>query len=128
LLVSHRLPAFVCGLTAGDYLLWIWSSSGNHAALALVSGLTLPPLAAVCLCLLALTLVRLIASTARRAPAGALGRATAHDRDLRTRVSHRSSAARRPGGASSPAAAEREESLASTPVASSKPASRTLAA
>ncbi len=126
--MSHRLPAFVCGLTAGDYLLWIWSSSGNHAALALVSGLTLPPLAAVCLCWLALTLVRLIASTARRAPAGALGRAIARDRDLRTRVSQGGTAAKRAGAASAAASAEREESLATTPVASSEPASRTLAA
>jgi hypothetical protein len=56
----------VSGLTAGDYLLWSWSLSGNHDVLALISGLTLPPLAVVCLWLLVLSAARLIARTARR--------------------------------------------------------------
>lgn len=64
--MSHRPLVFVFGLTVGDYLLWSWSSSGNHAVLALVSGLTLPPLAAVCAWQLALGLARLIAGAARR--------------------------------------------------------------
>jgi hypothetical protein len=72
--VSHRPLVFVSGLTAGDYLLWSWSSSGSHAVLALVSGLTLPPLAAACVWLLALTVARLIARTARRPSAGARSR------------------------------------------------------
>jgi hypothetical protein len=37
--------ALVCGLTLGDYLLWNWSLTNNHDVPALVSGLTLPPLA-----------------------------------------------------------------------------------
>jgi hypothetical protein len=64
--VSHRPLVFVFGLTVGDYLLWSWSSSGSHDVLALVSGLTLPPLAAVCAWQLALGLARLIAGAARR--------------------------------------------------------------
>ena len=64
--MSHRPLVFVFGLTVGDYLLWSWSSSGDHAVLALVSGLTLPPLAAVCAWQLALGLARLIAGAARR--------------------------------------------------------------
>jgi hypothetical protein len=63
--VSHRPLVFVSGLTCGDYLLWSWSLGGNHDVLALVSGLTLPPLAVACLWLLALSVARLIARTAR---------------------------------------------------------------
>jgi hypothetical protein len=71
----------VSGLTVGDYLLWSWSLGGNHDVLALVSGLTLPPLAVACLWLLVISLARLIARTARR-PA----RRIAHGAPLRRRV------------------------------------------
>jgi hypothetical protein len=64
--VSYRPLVFVTGLTVGDYLLWNWSLNGNHDVLALVSGLTLPPLAVACLWLLAMSVARLIAATARR--------------------------------------------------------------
>jgi hypothetical protein len=64
--VSHRPLVFLSGLTFGDYLLWSWSLSGNHDVLALVAGLTLPPLAVACLWLLVLSVARVIASTARR--------------------------------------------------------------
>jgi hypothetical protein len=57
---------FVSGLTVADYLLWNWSLNTNHDVLALVSGLTLPPLAVGCLWLLALTVARVIARSARR--------------------------------------------------------------
>jgi hypothetical protein len=67
LLVPHRLLVFVSGLTFGDYLLWNWSLNSNHDVLALVSGLTLPPLAVACIWLLALTITRLIARYTRRA-------------------------------------------------------------
>jgi len=106
--VSHRLPAFVSGLTACDYLLWSWSSSGNHATLALISGLTLPPLAALCAWQLLLTVGRVIAGHARRSPVAAATRASAPT--------------------AAPAASLREEALASASAASSQPASRTLAA
>jgi hypothetical protein len=72
--VSHRPLAIVSGLTIGDYLLWNWSLNANHAVLALVSGLTLPPLAIACAWLLALTVARLIARSSResrRARSGA---------------------------------------------------------
>jgi hypothetical protein len=64
--VPHRPLVFVSGLTFGDYLLWNWSLNGNHAVLALASGLTLPPLAVTCVWLLALALARLIAHATRR--------------------------------------------------------------
>jgi hypothetical protein len=71
--VSHRPLVLVFGLTVGDYLLWNWSLNSNRDLLALVSGLTLPPLAVVFLWLLALSIARLLARTARR-PARRSGR------------------------------------------------------
>jgi hypothetical protein len=71
--VSHRPLAIVSGLTIGDYLLWNWSLNANHDVLALVSGLTLPPLAIAFLWLVALTTARLIARGSR-ARAGAAKR------------------------------------------------------
>jgi hypothetical protein len=69
--VSHRPLVFLSGLTLGDYLLWSWSLNGNHDVIALVAGLTLPPLAVACIWLLALSVARVLASTARR-PRGQL--------------------------------------------------------
>jgi hypothetical protein len=66
LLMFHRPLAFVSVLALGDYLLWNWSLNGNHDVLALVSGLTLPPLAIAFLGLLLLSLARLISHSARR--------------------------------------------------------------
>ena len=62
--MSHRPLVFVTGLTVADYLLWNWSLGGNHEVIALVSGLTLPPLALATLWLLALALGRLVARSA----------------------------------------------------------------
>ncbi|MEA2140019.1 MAG: hypothetical protein QOC91_118 [Solirubrobacteraceae bacterium] len=74
--MSHRPLAIVTGLTIGDYLLWNWSLNANHDVLALVSGLTLPPLTIAFLWLVALTTARLIARGSRgRARAGAARRA-----------------------------------------------------
>ncbi len=64
--MSPRPLVVVSGLTVGDYLLWNWSLSSNHDVLALVSGLTLPPLVIACLWLLALNVARLIARSTRR--------------------------------------------------------------
>ncbi len=65
--VSHRPLAIVSGLTIGDYLLWNWSLNANHDVLALVSGLTLPPLAIAWVWLIAVTVARLLARTTRGA-------------------------------------------------------------
>src|SRR2546423_7983782 len=46
--------------------MWNWSLSGSHYALALVSGLTLPPLAAASMLLIATTVLRLLAHSTRR--------------------------------------------------------------
>jgi hypothetical protein len=108
--VSHRPLVFVSGLTFGDYLLWSWSLNGNHDVLALVAGLTLPPLAVACLWLLVLSVARVIASTARRP---------------RSRVSQRR-ASRRRGPQPSTAAAVGPE--ATTAAASTDRPSRKLAA
>jgi hypothetical protein len=63
--VHHRPLALVSVLAAGDYLLWNWSLQGSHDVLALVSGLTLPPLAIALIWLLALNVTRLLARAAR---------------------------------------------------------------
>jgi hypothetical protein len=64
--VSYRPLAFVSGLTLGDYLVWNWSLNANHDVLALISGLSLPPLFLACAWLLALSLIRLVGGSSRR--------------------------------------------------------------
>lgn len=59
--VSPRPLALVTALTGADFALWNWSLSANHTVLALVSGLTLPPLAAACALMLAIGGARLAA-------------------------------------------------------------------
>jgi hypothetical protein len=63
--VSNRPLVLVSGLTLCDYLLWSWSLGGNHDVVALIAGLTLPPLAVVCVWLLVLSVARLLAHAAR---------------------------------------------------------------
>ena len=72
--MTYRPLAIVSGLALGDYLLWDWSLNHNHDVLAVVAGLTLPPLALAWLWLLAVTLVRLTARTTRRSSERAAGR------------------------------------------------------
>lgn len=64
--MSHRALLTISALTLADYFLWHWSLDSNRDVLALVSGLTLPPLAVAFLWLLALSLARLLARGARR--------------------------------------------------------------
>lgn len=63
-----RLKPLACVsvLTGGDYLLWNWSAGGAHDILALISGLTLLPLAAVCFGLLVLTSLQVVTRSVRR--------------------------------------------------------------
>jgi hypothetical protein len=98
--VPLRRPVFVLGVTVGDYLLWNWSLNGNHDVIALISGLTLPPLALVSFWLLAVTSAELVGMFARRRR---LARATSRDAGRRSRpyrapaggaVEHSPSAAR----------------------------------
>jgi hypothetical protein len=93
--VSNRPLVLVCGLTVGDYVLWNWSLNTNHDVLALVSGLTLPPLAVVAIWLLALGVTRLIARFARRAGRGS-ARARTRSRSAPTR---QQATAQQPGAA-----------------------------
>ena len=72
--MSHRPLVFLSGLTAGDYLLWNWSLNGNHDVLALISGLTLPPLGLAWVWLLALGAARLLARFTRRSGGAAADR------------------------------------------------------
>ena len=62
--MPRRPSVFVLALTVGDYLLWNWSLNGNHDVIALVSGLTLPPLALVSLWILVLGAMKLVATVA----------------------------------------------------------------
>jgi hypothetical protein len=106
--VSHRPLAILCGLTLGDYLLWNWSLSANRGVLALVAGLSLPPLAFACLWLLAVTVGRLLASWARRARAAPDDRRHAVAARSRRATDHRartSPAARAPADQSAAPAA-----------------------
>jgi hypothetical protein len=59
--VLGRRLVLVSGLIVGDYLLWNWSLNHNHGALALFSGLTLPPLAIALVWLLVLVAAKLLA-------------------------------------------------------------------
>jgi hypothetical protein len=79
--VSYRPLAFVSGLTLGDYLLWNWSLNANHDVLALVSGLTLPPLVLACAWMLAVTFIRRIGSSTRRSDHGSAMAASDADPD-----------------------------------------------
>lgn len=53
-------------LTTGDYLLWDWSVASSHDVLALISGMTLLPLAVLSFGLLAVGTLRLLALSLRR--------------------------------------------------------------
>lgn len=114
--MSHRPLVFVSGLTVADYLVWNWSLNSNHDVLALVSGLTLPPLAVGCLWLLALTLVRAIARSARRPAARTL---------IRSRIRAKAAAAReqqqRSDGATAATSVALEEGPAASAAAGSPP-------
>jgi len=82
--VLHRPLVFVSGLTVADYLLWNWSLGGDHDVLTLVSGLTLPLLAAACLWLVALNVTRLfITRSGRRRSARSSGRGVRAAREHR---------------------------------------------
>jgi hypothetical protein len=65
--VSRRPPVFVIGLTVGDYLLWNWSLNAGHDVLALISGLTLPPLVLMSAWVLVMGAIAAGARIARRA-------------------------------------------------------------
>jgi hypothetical protein len=61
LVVSRGTLVTVSALTLGDLVLWHWSLAGNHDVLALISGLSLPPLVVASAWLLAVTLLRVLA-------------------------------------------------------------------
>jgi hypothetical protein len=101
--VSHRRPAFVLGLTVGDYLLWNWSLNGNHDVIALVSGLTLPPLALLSIWLLAMAAGRLLGGVSGRARNGARARSRSSRRSAARRRARRAPAPTEPAARPAPA-------------------------
>jgi hypothetical protein len=72
--VSPRPLALVSGLTVGDYFLWSWSLNGNHDVLALIAGLSLPPLIVATLWLMALSLAGLLTRIISRPAARSTGK------------------------------------------------------
>jgi hypothetical protein len=86
--VSHRALLTVFALTLLDLALWHWSLDANRGALALVSGLTLPPLFCALLWLGAVNLARLLARGARK-PAARLKTQTARAAHRRPRTRKR---------------------------------------
>jgi hypothetical protein len=58
--VSNRSLTLVVALTGADFLLWNLALGANNAALAVVAGLTLPPLVAACVLALVLGAARLL--------------------------------------------------------------------
>ena len=115
--MSPRPLALVLGLTAGDYLLWNWSLSGNHDVTALVSGLTVPPLAAASMLLIARTVLRLLARSTRRLGTAQTSRAAERGISAQ-RVS-------RPRGSHDAPARAHSESEWATPVSGDEGAQRT---
>jgi hypothetical protein len=65
--MSRTRLVLVTALTLGDYVLWNSSLDGRHDALAIVAGLSLPPLALAWLWLAALTVARALARGTRAA-------------------------------------------------------------
>jgi hypothetical protein len=61
LVVSRGTLVTVTALTLGDLLLWHWSLAGNHDVLALIAGLSLPPLVVASAWLLVVTILRVLA-------------------------------------------------------------------
>jgi hypothetical protein len=84
--VSFKPLVLFSGLTVGDYLLWNWSLSGGHQVIALVSGLTLPPLSVACLWLLVMGFARLLSRTT--------GHSARRSRAAKARVANRPSTTR----------------------------------
>jgi hypothetical protein len=95
----------VLGLSIGDYLLWSWSLNGNHDVLALIAGLTLPPLVVACVWLLALSAADVIAATIRR-PSARTSAAGARRRRSRGRGARPPAATSAPDGVQAAAAAK----------------------
>lgn len=66
--VRTRTLAVLLPLTVGDYLLWKWSVAGSHDVIALASGMTLLPLAALSVGRLGVSVLGAVAHTLRGSP------------------------------------------------------------
>jgi hypothetical protein len=115
--VTYRPLATVTGLAIGDYLLWNWSLNANHDVLALVSGLTLPPLAIALLWLLALSAARLL-GRATRSSSRSASASPSKRRRLRSPRTARAARTRKPlPRASTPASPSASATTAATAAA-----------
>jgi len=94
LCMSYVPLASFAGLTLGDYGLWKWSLAGNHQVLAVVFGLTLPPLALAFAWVLVLGSIRLFGAMTRRRPQPAPPRRAERGRPLVVRLTGRAAALR----------------------------------
>jgi hypothetical protein len=75
----------VSGLALGDYLLWNWSLNANHDVLALISGLTLPPLVLALVWLLVVSVMRGLMGFSRRSAQGGRARSGSSRPDVAPR-------------------------------------------
>jgi hypothetical protein len=111
--VSHRPLAIVSVLTLGDYALWNWSLGANHEVVALVAGLTLPPLGIVFVWLGVLSLGRLLARSTLRSRTRAqraleaLRQAPEHARPVQSLLASGEAGDDAAGSAAAPAAQSR---------------------
>ena len=98
-----RALVLLLPLTAIDYLLWDWSVAGSHDVLALISGMTLLPLAVLSLCLTVIGVLRLLGRSLRRSSTMVRSVHPASSRSARSRRPAQASAA-------SPASEQRSSS------------------
>lgn len=107
--MSHRALLTLLALTLADVALWHWSLGGEHKALALASGLTLPPLCGALAWVGIVNLARLLARSARRPAARIRTRATLRVRDAQRPHSVASAAPGRRGARGARARGEKPE-------------------
>jgi hypothetical protein len=113
----------VSALTAGDFWLWNWSLSANRDVLALVSGLTLLPLAATCVLLFVLTSARIASRLTGRSAGTQVPRRSALRRQPYLDSSGAVGSSTLPAGESGLAFEDLEQDDGSLPVGASAPRS-----
>jgi hypothetical protein len=82
--VPYRSLGIFGALSVGDYLIWNWSVAGNHDAVAIISGLSLPVLLVVLVLLAIRNLLSLLngSTSTRRRPLDAESQHTSLNRSV----------------------------------------------